>query len=250
MKINILGAGIDSTSIEQVIDAIKSWIINNKYFGRYICVSNVHMIMESYDDNKFMQIINNAHLAVPDGRPLVWAQKLLGVKNSKQVRGSDLTLALCVLASNNGYGIGFYGGSERVLKHLITRLTRIFPKINISYAYSPPFRPLTPLEDRKVTEKINSSDIKILFVGIGCPKQEYWMEKHSKDLKCIMIGVGAAFDFIAGSKKDAPVWMQAMGLEWLFRFISEPKRLWKRYLKHNPKFIWYFILQLLGKKYE
>ena len=244
MKIDILGAKINSTTMEEVIGEIKSWITYKEYWGRYICVSNVHVIMEGFDDNKFMQIINNADIAVPDGRPLVWAQRFMGEKQSQQVRGSDLFMTLCNLSSQYGYGIGFYGGTENVLTKLIIKIKNIFPQINISFTHSPPFRSSTLSEDKKIIEKINSSNIKILFVGIGCPKQEIWMQKHSNSIKCIMIGVGAAFDFISGEKKESPKWLQYIGLEWFFRFLSEPRRLFLRYFKHNPRFIWYLLKNL------
>jgi N-acetylglucosaminyldiphosphoundecaprenol N-acetyl-beta-D-mannosaminyltransferase len=131
-----------------------------------------------------------------------------------------------------------------------SNLTKQYSDIQITYSYSPPFRPLRAVEDLNVIEQINASKVDVLFVGIGCPKQEIWMAEHKEQLKCVMLGVGAAFDFIAGNKKHAPRWIQRIGLEWLFRFLSEPRRLWERYLKQNPRFIWHFTLQLLGRKYK
>ena len=125
----------------------------------------------------------------------------------------------------------------------------MFPKLDIAYSYAPPFRRLVNEENKKYVDAINNSGVNVLFVGLGCPKQEIWMAAHKEQVNCVMLGVGAAFDFIAGNKKNAPKWMQSIGLEWLFRFLCEPRRLWKRYLKHNPRFVYHFVLQLLGKKY-
>ena len=249
-KTNILGSKINSTSLQNAIDVVDKWLINDQFNGRFICVSNVHMIMEGFDNHSFLKIINSADHIVPDGRPLVWAQKLLGHREVQQVRGVDLTSALCQMASEKRIPVGFLGSEKNTLKKLVYNIKNDYINLKIAYSFSPPFRAISDSEDEIIIDDINSSGAKILFIGLGCPKQENWMQNHSKSIKCTMIGVGAAFDYIAGNKKTAPVWMQSMGFEWLFRLISEPKRLWKRYLKHNPRFIWYFLLQLLGKKYD
>ncbi len=180
--------------------------------------------------------------------PLVWAQRLLGEKHASQVRGSDLLLTVCKKAENANIPIGLYGGTEKSLHDFISFLKNQYTNLKIYFASSPPFRELSRNEEKQYIQQINNSGIKILFVGIGCPKQEKWMAKHRDKLHCVMIGVGAAFDFFSGQKKHAPVWMQRIGLEWLFRFCSDPKRLWKRYLKHNPRFIFFFLKQLLINK--
>lgn len=143
--------------------------------------------------------------------------------------------------------VGFYGGTDEVLEMMKANLTADYP-LDIAYAYSPPFRPLTEEEDRKVVEDIINSGAKILFVGISCHKQERWMAAHKDSLPMPLVGVGAAFDFIAGMKPQAPGWMQRAGFEWLFRLLTEPKRLWRRYLYHNPRFLFKFALQLIGLK--
>lgn len=250
MKINrnhILKMQVCLADMKAVLTQIHNWTEDNK--GHYICVSNVHMCMETFDSEDFCKVVNNADLVVPDGKPLVWGQKLLGHKEAQQVRGQDLTMDLCQLASEKQLKVGFYGGIPETLTVMKARLTEQFPGLDIAYDYSPPFRPLTPAEDNDVVNTINDSGVQILFVGIGCPKQERWMADHKDKLHCVMLGVGAAFDFIAGNKKHAPRWMQAIGMEWLFRLLSEPQRLWKRYLKQNPRFIWYFTQQLLGRKF-
>ncbi|MFW8602533.1 WecB/TagA/CpsF family glycosyltransferase [Desulfobacterota bacterium M19] len=214
--------------------------------GRYVCVANVHMCMEAFDDADFCRVVNGANLVVPDGVPLVWALKALGLAAS-QVRGSDLLLHVCREAEKAGQSIGLYGGTEQSLLDFQAFLGRKFPELNISFASSPPFRELSVQEKTQYVEDINNSGCRVLFVGIGCPKQEKWMAEHKDKLACVMIGVGAAFDFFSGRMKHAPRWMQKIGLEWLFRLASDPRRLWKRYLKHNPRFIYHFGKQLLQR---
>ena len=250
MKIDILGSKVNLSNMEIFVQKIDNWISNNKFINRYVCVCNVHMVMEGFDDKNFNNLINNADYVVPDGKPLVWVQKLNGYKSAKQVRGRDLTHSLCKLSEKRGYKVGFYGGTKNVLKLVYDKMATYYPELDIEYVYSPPFRTLTEIENEKIIDNINASNINILFVALGCPKQEIWMKKHSSRLRCILIGVGAAFDFISENKKESPRWLNTLGLEWLFRLISEPRRLWRRYLIQNPRFVFYFILQLLGKKYD
>jgi N-acetylglucosaminyldiphosphoundecaprenol N-acetyl-beta-D-mannosaminyltransferase len=208
--------------------------------------------METFDSLEFRSIVNNAELVIPDGRPIFWAQKLLGSKDAQQVRGQDIMYTLCEISGTEGLNIGFYGGVyDEVLEQVKTAVRHSYPDIRISYAFSPPFRPLTEEEAQQVISDINEANLNILFVRIGCPKQEKWMAAHKDHLDCVMLGVGAAFDFIAGNKKHSPRWMQNLGFEWLFRLCSEPSRLWKRYLKQNPRYIWYFLQQIiLNKKFN
>jgi len=244
----IVTMDVDVTSLSLSVGKVLNLI--NLHKGAYVCVSNVHMCMETFDSLSFRSVVNQAELVIPDGKPLSIAQKLLGHKNASQVRGQDIMNALCELSGKKNLNIGFYGGSsDSILELVQSNLTKQYPDIKITYSFSPPFRALTDEEDAKVIEEINNTNVDILFVGIGCPKQEIWMAEHKEQLHCVMLGVGAAFDFIAGNKKHAPRWVQRIGLEWLFRLLSEPKRLWKRYLKQNPRFIWYFTMQLLGRKY-
>ena len=241
-KIKILKANIDLIDHRSVLDSILN-LLRNKNYG-YICVANVHMCMEVFDDNHYAEIINKAEMAVPDGRPLVWAQKLLGYNNAHQVRGSDLTLNICKEAEKKNIPIGLYGGSDKAIDGFQNFLKNRYPNLKVAYALSPPFRKLSQNEDANVINDINDSGARILFVGLGCPKQEFWMAEHKGKINCIMIGIGAAFDFFGGTKKQAPIIMQQTGTEWLSRLASEPRRLWKRYLKHNPRFVYYFLKQL------
>jgi N-acetylglucosaminyldiphosphoundecaprenol N-acetyl-beta-D-mannosaminyltransferase len=241
-KIQILKIQVNVTSYGDAVQRILKWCQDSS--GRYICVSNVHMCMEAYDHSNFCKIVNEADLVVPDGVSLVWAQKLMGEKAASQVRGSDLLLKLCAEAELHEIPIGLYGGTEKSLNDFVEFIKNRFPQLIISFFSSPPFRELSREEEKNYIENINKSGISLLFLGIGCPKQEKWMAKHKSNLNCVMIGVGAAFDFFSGQKKHAPIWMQKSGLEWLFRLYSEPRRLWKRYLKHNPRFIYYLLKQI------
>ncbi len=245
MKSKILKLKVDVISYKQVIKQIFCWIGADNS-GKYICVSNVHMCMEAFDDKVFSDIVNNADLVVPDGKPLVWTQRLSGHKKATQVRGPDLFIKLCEAAQTNNTPIGLYGGTEDSLSELLIYLNLKFPNLKIVFSFSPPFRELTIAEEKKYINEIENSGAKILFLGIGCPKQEKWMARHKDKLKCIMLGVGAAFDLFSGKKKHAPRWMQRMGCEWLYRLFTEPRRVWKRYLKHNPRFIYYILKQLYG----
>lgn len=243
----VISMDVDVTNLSNALANVEE--LANQNIGSYVCVSNVHMCMEVFDSADFKSVVNNADLVIPDGRPLSWAQKLLGHKNAEQVRGQDIMNAICEQSGTKKLNIGLYGGSsDELLKQVITELKTSYPDINITFSYSPPFRPLTDEEDSDIVKQINDADVNVLFVGIGCPKQERWMAEHKEQLNCVMLGVGAAYDFIAGSKKHAPRWMQRVGLEWLFRLLSEPKRLWKRYLQQNPRFIYYFSKQLINHK--
>jgi N-acetylglucosaminyldiphosphoundecaprenol N-acetyl-beta-D-mannosaminyltransferase len=243
----VISMDVDVTNIEAALSQVET--LANSKSGSYVCVSNVHMCMEVFDSSDFESVVNNADLVIPDGRPLSWAQRLLGHSDAEQVRGQDIMNTICQQSGTKNLNIGLYGGSsDELLQQVIIELKSSYPDINITFSYSPPFRPLTDEEDQGIIQKINDSNVNVLFVGIGCPKQERWMAEHKDPLSCVMLGVGAAYDFIAGSKKHAPRWMQRVGLEWLFRLCSEPQRLWKRYLQQNPRFIYYFTKQLINHK--
>lgn len=243
----ILGMNVAVLTRSRTVETVAHWISEGS--SRYVCVSNVHMCMESHDDEEFRRVVNGADLTVPDGLPLVWAQRLLGHQGATQVRGADLALDLCSYAEEHRIPLGLFGGSEAVIADLKRALLIRFPKLQIVYSESPPFRPITADEDRLHVEEIHRSGSRILFVGLGCPKQEQWMAAHKDRLNVVMLGIGAAFDFITGHKRAAPEWMRRIGLEWLFRLASEPRRLWRRYLKHNPRFLWYFGAHLVARKF-
>jgi N-acetylglucosaminyldiphosphoundecaprenol N-acetyl-beta-D-mannosaminyltransferase len=204
------------------------------------------MVMEGYDDSRFRAVVNDADLVTSDGVPLVWVLRILGVHRQQRVYGPDLTLHVCEAATEKGLPIALYGGTQDTLAEMSRNLCDRYPRLHIASALAPPFRELTPAEDETYTSQIIQSGATIVLVGLGCPKQERWMANHRGLIPAVMIGVGAAFDFHSGRVRQAPAWMQKIGLEWLFRLLMEPRRLWKRYLKHNPRFALYFLLQLLG----
>ncbi|MDQ3751252.1 MAG: WecB/TagA/CpsF family glycosyltransferase [Acidobacteriota bacterium] len=216
--------------------------------GGSVCFSTVHMTMESYDNPEYGAKVNAADLIIPDGMPIVWMQKLQGESQAARVRANDLMIILCGYAEKNNLTVGFYGGKQSVIDAILERAKLDFPKLKIVYAFSPPFRPLTNEEDAAITAEINEKKPDILFMGLGCPKQENWMSAHKDKLTAVMLGVGASFDFFAGNVRESPEWLGKLGLEWLFRLMQEPRRLWKRYLILNPRFMWLAMMQLLGSK--
>jgi N-acetylglucosaminyldiphosphoundecaprenol N-acetyl-beta-D-mannosaminyltransferase len=190
-------------------------------------------------------VLNSADVATPDGMPVVWALRSFGEAQQQRVYGPDLMLALCAAAEQYGYRIYFYGGHGEILSNLRQRLLKRFPNLLIAGEHSPPFRPLTPEEDDRCIAAIIASEADIVFVGLSTPKQDYWMMQHRDRLPgVILVGVGAAFDFHAGLVPQAPPWMQQAGLEWAYRLTREPRRLWRRYLRYNPRFVGAFALQL------
>lgn len=242
----ILGMRVDATSYEAACDAI----LSRARFGDggHVCVATVHMVMEAWDDPGFRAIVNDAWLVTPDGMPLVWGLRRLGISDARRVYGPALTPFVCARAAEEGLPVGFYGGTPETLKRVTANLRRRFPRLEIACALAPPFRPPTPEEDRKAIEQIEASGARVLFVGLGCPKQERWIAAHREALpEVVMVGVGAAFDFLAGAKRQAPAWVQSAGLEWLFRLATEPRRLWRRYARHNPRFVYHFARQLLSR---
>ena len=241
----IVGMRIDATNYIDATNQIVTWAKHK--VGKRVCAANVHMAMETYDNPKFAEIVNQADLVTPDGMPLVWGLRALGIKNANRVCGPYLTLSVCEAAAQEKLPIALYGGTEQSLVDFTNFLVEKYPGIKIACRISPPFRALTPDEDTAYTAQIVASGAQILFVGIGCPRQEIWMAEHQDRISAVMLGVGAAFNFHSGHVKHAPQWMQIVGLEWLFRLIMEPRRLWKRYFRQNPRFIFLFLKQLLRR---
>jgi N-acetylglucosaminyldiphosphoundecaprenol N-acetyl-beta-D-mannosaminyltransferase len=243
-RVFILGMRVDPTSYSDTASRVLNWAHLGE--SRYVCVATVNNVMEVYDSAEFRRIMNAADLVTPDGMPLVWGLQWLGVRGATRVYGPDLTPIVLNAAESEELPVGFYGGSPAVLRKLLDTVARRFPSLEVAFAWSPPFRPLTREEDEQVVRQINDSGARILFVGVSTPKQERWMASHRGRVRAVMLGVGAAFDFLAGVKPQAPRWMQDAGLEWFFRLASEPRRLWRRYFRHNPRFIAFFALQLAG----
>jgi len=239
----ILGMRVDATTYPEATTRIVNWAQTGE--SRYVCVSSVHSVMESHDSPAFKTIVNEADLVTPDGMPLVWALKLLGIPTARRVYGPDLTLHVCQAAAEQSIPIALYGGTNESLDDFVGFLNREFKGIRIVCRLAPPFRALSREEDQVHTQQIVESGARIVFVGTGCPKQEKWMAAHRGRIPAVMIGVGAAFDFHSGRVKQAPRWMQNAGLEWLFRMMVEPRRLWKRYARNNPRFAALLLMQLL-----
>lgn len=234
---------VDATSYDDASARVLRWAAERR--SAYVCVANVHMAMEAADSPDFRRVVDEADLVTPDGRPLVWALRLLGVEDATQVRGTDLVAEVADLAARKGVSIGIYGSTPEVLGELTEELRRRFPGLDVACGVSPPFRELTVEEDENVTRQVSESGARILLVGLGCPKQERWMASHRGRIPAVMIGVGAAFEFYTGRIPQAPRWMQSAGLEWAYRLYREPKRLWRRYAWHNPRFVVLLALQLV-----
>ena len=243
---NIIGVQISAINMAMALECINKWVQNDD--RSYITVVPAHSLLECRKDPNVRKAFNQSNLTTPDGMPLVWILQRLGHKNVDRVYGPDLFEAVCQLSSINSFRVFLYGGKPNVVSVLAATLKSRYPDLLISGYFSPPFRELNEAEDRNIINLINKSSSNIVIVGLGSPKQELWMANHVGKINAqVMIGVGAAFDFVSGNKPQAPHWVQRSGFEWLFRLASEPKRLWPRYRQY-PLFVWLVLLQLLGLK--
>lgn len=248
-KCSVLGVGISTTSYDTVAERCTAWIderhlSKRKIDAKYICVTSVHGVMMAQRDSKLRSIINGADIATPDGMPIVWALRSFGRKGQQRVYGPNLMLVLCQRAEEGGHRIFLYGSRPETLRQLAENLLARYPRLNIAGAYPDPFHALTPGEDSRIQHAILRSNCDLLFVGVGAAKQKRWMADHLASFPgVVMVGVGAAFDFHSGLLKQAPEWIQNSGLEWLFRLLNEPKRLWRRYLLITPMFLPHWGLQ-------
>lgn len=243
--VNILGIGISAVNLHQAVAEIERWIEAGE--RRYVNVCTVHTVMECHQESRLRQIVNSSGLSTPDGMPLVWLSWLSGQRHVDRVYGPDLMLALCERSATTGARHYFYGGAPGVADRLVTRLRDRFPGLAVAGTHSPPFRDADVDEDAAVLDAINASRADIVWVGLGTPKQDYWVSRHrSRLIAPALIAVGAAFDFHAGLIRQAPRWIQRSGLEWLFRLAQEPRRLAYRYLVYNPLFVMRVALQLTG----
>lgn len=231
----VLGLRVDATCYGEASRQIASWAESS--LSRTVCCANVHMVMEANRDPSFRSSVNSADLVTADGMPLVWALRGSGAEQATRVYGPDLMDAVLSLAAAFGTPVGFYGATDTTLGRLCERTRRRHPGLNVVFSYAPPFRDLDGDEEEEVLRRIEISGTRILFVGLGCPKQERWMARNRQRIRCVQLGVGAAFDQLAGTKPRAPAWMQAAGCEWLFRLAVEPRRLWRRYLWSNAAFL-------------
>ncbi|HMN59156.1 MAG TPA: WecB/TagA/CpsF family glycosyltransferase, partial [Anaerolinea sp.] len=212
---------VSAINMPLALEAIRDWI--ERKARNYVCVTPAHSIMDAYYGPEFKQILNQSGMTTPDGMAVVWLLKLHGFKNAGRVYGPDLMLAVCEESIQHGWSHFLYGGAPGVADRLAGNLRQCFPNLKINGIFSPPFTPLSPDEDREIVDRINRANADIVWVGISAPKQEKWMVDHIERLNCsVLIGVGAAFDFLSGNKSQAPRWVQRSGFEWLFRFIQEP----------------------------
>lgn len=241
-KIPVLGAPIDALGWDSALSRISAWSSRNE--SRYVCICNVHSVVTTGQDFEFRRVVTEADMATPDGAPVAWMLRKLGFADQQRINGPDLMWRYCEQAAKRNESIFLYGGTDETLSILQPRLLGEFPGLQIAGAISPPFRVLTAEEDAADVARINASGAGTVWVSLGCPKQEKWMEAHRGSVNAVMIGVGAAFDYHAGTIRRAPLWMQRRGLEWLHRLCSEPRRLWKRYLVTNTLFVFGAIKQL------
>lgn len=242
----VLGAHIDAVDWKECLDRLAAWASRSESRCVYLC--NVHSVVTARREPPFGQVINSADLAVPDGAPITWWLRGLGFAGQNRISGPDLMWRCCARAAAEGLSIFLYGGSAETLKRLSARLAREFPGLKLAGCHAPPFRLLTPEEDEQIVRTIENSGAQIVFVALGCPKQEAWMAARRGKIRAVMIGVGAAFDFHAGMIKRAPRWMQDCGLEWFHRLGSEPRRLWRRYLVTNTLFLVYLLGEFVGRR--
>ena len=239
----ILGVRVDSTSYADATQRIIAWAKQRQ--SRYVCLATVNNIMEAHDCLRYAEVLEQADLVTSDGMPLVWMLRVLGLRDASRVYGPDLTQEILAAAEREQVTVGFYGGTDPLLTKLLSAIQQRDPKLQIGFSEAPPFRPATLQEDQRTIRNIQSSKVQVLFAGLGSTKQDKWMRAHRGQIDCVMLGVGAAFDYLAGAKSQAPHWMQRSGLEWLFRLATEPRRLGRRYLKHNPRFVLLALWQLL-----
>jgi N-acetylglucosaminyldiphosphoundecaprenol N-acetyl-beta-D-mannosaminyltransferase len=236
-RFDVLGVPVSAITMAEALAAIDAWIRGRT--PHYVCVTGVHGVMESHRNEELRRIHAHAGLVTPDGMPLVWLAHLAGRSHVERVYGPDLMLACCERSLQTGARHFFFGGAPGIAERVAARLSARFAGLAVAGTHSPPFRPLTADEDEQLIDEINAADPDIVWVGLSTPTQERWMADHVGRLRApVLIGVGAAFDFHAGVKPQAPRWMQRGGLEWAFRLATEPRRLWKRYLINNPSFVW------------
>jgi N-acetylglucosaminyldiphosphoundecaprenol N-acetyl-beta-D-mannosaminyltransferase len=245
-RIDILGRKIDPLEQASLLETLCKW--GKKHQSRSVCICNVHSLVSALRLPEHAQALDQSDLNTPDGMPLVWILRRNGYPQQERIAGPDLMYDLCTRTAVLGLSVYFYGSTERILNRLVTKLCNQIAGISIAGYYSPPFRALTPEEDKRIVRMINDSGAAIVFVGLGCPKQEIWIAEHKGKINSVMLGVGAAFDFHAGIIKRAPAWVRKIGFEWFHRLLKEPKRLWRRYLYTNSIFLWFVIREFFHQR--
>ncbi|MBS0523478.1 MAG: WecB/TagA/CpsF family glycosyltransferase [Proteobacteria bacterium] len=243
-RLTVLGTSVSAIDLDRAIAVIEDWVTNRT--PNYVCVTGAHGIIESRRDQLLRRIHNDAGIVAPDGMPVVFLARRLGIKTIARVYGPDLMRRLTEISARRGYRQFYYGGSPGLAERLAATLKVRHPGLVVAGTFTPPYRPLTPEEDEAAIAAINASQADVLWVGLSTPKQEFWMASHVGRLNVpVLIGVGAAFDFLAGTKPQAPAWMQQAGLEWAYRLGQEPRRLWRRYARIVPLFLMLATMQLV-----
>lgn len=238
---NIMGVDIAAINMDWLLDFTKKHL--SDLSGDYMCVTNVHTTVTAYEDEKYKAVQNGGILAMPDGGPLSSIGRKRGFKEMERTTGPSYMGAIFEISALHGWKHYFYGSTQETLDKLKIELEKKYPGLEVAGMYSPPFRAMTKEEDEKIVDEINESHPDFVWVGLGAPKQEKWMADHQGKVEGLMVGVGAGFDYYAGNIKRAPEWMQKSNLEWLFRLIQDPKRLFSRYLTTNSKFIWHAVIK-------
>lgn len=245
-RVPVLGAGIDAIDWVAALDRALRWAVAGQ--SRYLCFCNAHSLVALQGDAALARAVAGADLALPDGMPVAWMLRRAGFVAQPRLDGPDFMWKSCALAERLGTAVYFYGSTPATLLALQRRLASAFPRLRVAGAESPPFRETRAEEDAATIARVNASGAGLLFVGLGCPKQEVWMAAMRGRIHAVMAGVGAAFDFHAGALPRAPLWMQRRGLEWLYRLGCEPRRLWRRYLVANTLFALGAVRQLLAAR--
>jgi len=244
-RVNVLGVGISVLNLESARRAVMEALEGGT--KGYICVTGVHGVSEAQEDAAFRSILNRAFLCVPDGMPMVWAGKAAGFAEMGRVYGPDLMREVCQSTAATGHSHFLLGGGAGVAEELKGRLERRFPGIRVAGAFTPPFRPMNEEEEQRLIAMVRDCKPSIVWIGLSTPKQERFMAAYLERLDATLLcGVGAAFDFFTGRVKQAPFWVQRSGLEWLFRLCQEPRRLWRRYFRNNPRFVFRILCQAAG----
>lgn len=244
----VVGFPVAAVPFDDQIDLMMQWA--RQRLSKVVCIANVHMLVEAYQDQAFATVLENADLTTPDGMPLVWMLRWMGISRQDRVAGLDVLIALCKRSSEEGIPIFFLGANSEILEGIKSRLQDEFPRLELAGLEPLPFRPLTQDESHELVQRINASKTGFVFVALGCPKQEWWMYQHKNLIQAVMIGLGGAFPVYAGIHSRAPKIIRSAGFEWLYRLAQEPGRLWFRYATTIPVFLWLALRQFVLSKRE
>ncbi|MEL6938862.1 MAG: WecB/TagA/CpsF family glycosyltransferase [Cyanobacteria bacterium J06598_1] len=245
-RTEVTGAFVTALPLAEQVEWMVHWAKAN--LSKVVCVANVHMLMEARNNPILRSALEKAHLVTPDGMPLVWVMRSLGFSSQDRVAGMDIFENACRRCEEEGISIYLIGSTTPVLEKMVSRLSDDFPQLTIAGTKSPPFRKLSPTEEEEIIQDINNSGAGLTFVALGCPKQEYWMLRHHNKIRSVMVGIGGAFPVYAGLHKHAPRWIRENGLEWLYRWVQEPRRLSNRYLSTIPPFMYLAVKQVAQAK--